>query len=128
MALQTTFQVVMPQMGDSVTEGTILEWHKQEGDQVAAGETLVEISTDKVDAEVPSPQAGTLVKIHAAEGDSVTVGSLLAELSSEGGEGEQPSARLLWAAKTAPPLHLWSTSSRPRRESPSRRGRSSNGR
>ena len=64
MAVNTTVQVTMPQMGDSVTEGTILEWHKQEGETVAADETLVEISTDKVDAEVPAPVAGTVVKIH----------------------------------------------------------------
>ena len=60
-----------PQMGESVTEGTVLEWHKQEGDPIEADETLVEISTDKVDAEVPSPASGTVVKIHAAEGDTV---------------------------------------------------------
>ena len=64
----------MPQMGDSVSEGTVLEWHKQEGDQVSEDEVLVEISTDKVDAEVPSPAAGTVVKIHVAEGDTITVG------------------------------------------------------
>ena len=85
MALQTgTFQLVMPQMGDSVAEGTVLEWHKQEGDSVAADESLVEISTDKVDAEVPSPVAGTIVKIHAAEGDTVAVGALLAEIDTGG--------------------------------------------
>ena len=54
--------------GDSVSEGTVLEWHKAEGDSVAADETLVEISTDKVDAEVPAPVDGTVVKVHAAEG------------------------------------------------------------
>ncbi len=86
MAVDTsTIQVVMPAMGDSVAEGSVLEWHKQEGDTVAADETLVEISTDKVDAEVPSPVAGTLIKIHAAEGDTVAVGSLLAEIAA--GEG-----------------------------------------
>jgi 2-oxoglutarate dehydrogenase E1 component len=84
MAVNTTIQVVMPQMGDSVTEGTILEWHKAEGDVVSADETIVEISTDKVDAEVPAPAAGTLVKIHAAEGDTVTVGSVLAEIATDG--------------------------------------------
>ncbi|MDX6642432.1 MAG: hypothetical protein QOD76_394, partial [Solirubrobacteraceae bacterium] len=84
MAVKTTVQVVMPQMGDSVTEGTILEWHKQEGDAVAADETIVEISTDKVDAEVPAPVDGTLVKIHAAEGDTVAVGAVLAEIASNG--------------------------------------------
>ncbi len=77
-------EVVMPAMGDSVTEGTVLEWHKQEGDSISEDETLVEISTDKVDAEVPSPTAGTIVKLHAAEGDTVEVGSLLAEISTTG--------------------------------------------
>src|SRR6266516_28969 len=84
MAVNTTVQVTMPQMGDSVTEGTILEWHMQEGDTVAADETLVEISTDKVDAEVPAPAAGTITKIHAAEGDTVAVGAVLAEITTNG--------------------------------------------
>src|ERR1700748_3508649 len=69
MAVDTsTVQVVMPAMGDSVAEGTVLEWHKSEGDKVAADETIVEISTDKVDAEVPAPVAGTIVKIAAGDG------------------------------------------------------------
>ncbi len=74
----------MPAMGDSVAEGTVLEWRKQEGDQVAADETIVEISTDKVDAEVPAPAAGTIVKIHAGEGETVAVGAVLAEISTNG--------------------------------------------
>jgi len=90
MAVNTTIEVVMPQMGDSVTEGTILEWHKQEGDEVGADETIVEISTDKVDAEVPAPAAGTVVKIHAAAGDTVSVGELLAEISTNGGATPAP--------------------------------------
>src|SRR5690349_23725156 len=81
----STVEVVMPAMGDSVAEGTVLEWHKQEGDTVATDETLVEISTDKVDAEVPSPASGTVVKIHAAEGDTVAVGAVLAGISANGG-------------------------------------------
>ncbi len=90
MAVDTAnFQLVMPAMGESVTEGTILEWHRQEGDAVAADETIVEISTDKVDAEVPSPIAGTLVRIHAAEGDTIEVGALLAEIAPSGdGNGD----------------------------------------
>jgi 2-oxoglutarate decarboxylase len=84
MAVNTVVQVTMPAMGDSVAEGTILEWHKQEGDTVALDEVIVEISTDKVDAEVPSPAAGTVTKIHAAEGETVTVGALLAEISANG--------------------------------------------
>src|SRR4051794_18658397 len=88
MAVNTTVEVVMPPMGDSVSEGSILEWHKQEGDEVSQDETLVEISTDKVDAEVPAPVSGTVVKIHAAEGDTVDVGSVLAEIApGENGAG-----------------------------------------
>ena len=83
MAVNTTVEVVMPPMGDSVSEGSILEWHKQEGDEVSEDETLVEISTDKVDAEVPAPVSGTVVKIHAAEGDTVGVGSVLAEIAPD---------------------------------------------
>src|SRR3954454_24876152 len=85
MAVNTTVEVVMPAMGDSVSEGSVLEWHKQEGDEVSEDETLVEISTDKVDAEVPAPVAGTIVKVHAAEGDTVEVGALLAEIAPANG-------------------------------------------
>jgi len=83
----STVQVVMPAMGDSVAEGTVLQWHKQEGDAVAVDETIVEISTDKIDAEVPSPIAGTIAKIHAAEGDTVAVGAMLAEIAAGDGAG-----------------------------------------
>ena len=81
MAVNTTVQVTLPAMGESVREGTVLEWHKQAGEAVEAGETIVDVSTDKVDAEVPAPTAGTLVAIHAAEGDTVAVGALLAEIA-----------------------------------------------
>jgi 2-oxoglutarate dehydrogenase E1 component len=85
MAVDTsTVQIVMPAMGDSVAEGTILEWHKQEGDHVEVDETVVEISTDKVDAEVPAPVNGTIVRIFAAEGETVEVGAPLAEISTNG--------------------------------------------
>ena len=92
----TTVEVVMPAMGDSVSEGTVLEWHKDVGDSVSADETLVEISTDKVDAEVPAPVDGTVVKVHAAEGDTVGVGSLLAEIAPTNGSAPrraEPSPR-----------------------------------
>ncbi len=94
MAVNTTVEVVMPAMGDSVSEGSILEWHKQEGDEVSEDETLVEISTDKVDAEVPAPISGTVVKIHASEGDTVHVGAVLAEIAPTNGAGpvEAPEA------------------------------------
>src|SRR3954462_1243111 len=108
MAVNTTVQVTLPQMGESVTEGTVLEWHKQEGDSVEADEILVEISTDKVDAEVPSPASGTVVKIHAAEGDTVDVGAVLAEIVTENGaapaaaaEPEAPAPRSRAAAPPA---------------------------
>ncbi len=84
MAVNTTVQVTLPAMGESVREGTILEWHKQEGDAVVADETLVEVSTDKVDAEVPAPVSGTLVKIHFAEGDTVAVGAVMGEIAPDG--------------------------------------------
>ena len=85
MAVSTTVQVTLPAMGESVTEGTVLQWHKAEGDQVDEGETLVDVSTDKVDAEVPAPVAGTIVKIHAAEGDTVAVGGVLGEIQPGAG-------------------------------------------
>ena len=78
----------MPQMGESVTEGTVLEWLKQVGDRVEADEPLVEISTDKVDAEIPSPAAGTLVSILAEPDSTVKVGAPLGELELDGGDGE----------------------------------------
>src|SRR3954465_15398397 len=84
MAVDATVEVTMPAMGESVTEGTVLEWHKQEGDPIEADEVLVEISTDKVDAEAPAPAGGTIIKTHAAEGDTVEVGQLLAEISTNG--------------------------------------------
>ena len=85
MATTTTVKVVAPGAGESVTEGEILEWHVSEGDQIEADATIVEISTDKVDVEVPSPVTGTVVKLHAAEGETITVGQLLAEIDPAGG-------------------------------------------
>jgi pyruvate dehydrogenase E2 component (dihydrolipoamide acetyltransferase) len=79
--------VKMPQLGETVIEGTILKWLKQEGDQVALDEPLFEISTDKVDTEVPSSAAGTLTKILVAEGETVAVGTELAEISEVGTDG-----------------------------------------
>src|SRR5689334_21194131 len=72
----------MPAMGESVAEGTILEWAKQPGDAIAADETIVEISTDKVDAEVPAPAAGTITELLADAGDTVTVGQVIARMTS----------------------------------------------
>jgi 2-oxoglutarate dehydrogenase E1 component len=73
-------QIVMPEMGESVTEGTVLEWHVSEGDSVEEGQTVVEVSTDKVDAEVPAPASGVITKLSAAVDDTVAVGAVLAEM------------------------------------------------
>src|SRR5918999_707772 len=87
----TTVQITMPQMGESVTEGTILEWLKQVGDRVDADEPVVEVSTDKVDAEVPAPAAGTLTKILAEPDSTVAVGAVLGEIEADG-NGAAPAA------------------------------------
>ena len=89
----TVIEIEMPAMGESVSEGTILEWAKQPGDSVAEDETIVEISTDKVDAEVPAPASGTLTEVLADAGDTVTVGQVIARMTS--GNGAAP-------AKAAP--------------------------
>src|SRR5436190_2448600 len=89
MATETAVDVVMPQMGVSVSEGTITKWLKSEGDQVEADEPLLEISTDKVDTEVPSPASGTLTQIVVQEGETVEVGTKLAQIGgSAAGDGQ----------------------------------------
>jgi 2-oxoglutarate dehydrogenase E2 component (dihydrolipoamide succinyltransferase) len=84
-------EVVMPQMGESITEGTISKWHKAVGDKIERDEPLLEISTDKVDAEVPAPSAGVLLEIRHQEGETVEVGTALAIVGEEG-EAAVPSA------------------------------------
>ena len=90
MATASAIDVVMPQMGVSVSEGTITKWLKQEGEQVAADEALLEISTDKVDTEVPSPGSGVLQQILVQEGETVDVGVKLAVIVPEGAAVEAP--------------------------------------
>ena len=75
----------MPQMGESIAEGTISKWLKQVGDVVERDEPILEISTDKVDAEIPAPQRGTLVEIKAEEGETVEVGTVVAFIETEAG-------------------------------------------
>ena len=75
-------EVVMPQMGVSVSEGTVTRWLKQPGDSIERDEALLEISTDKVDTEVPSPGAGILTQVLVQEGQTVEVGTLLAVIGS----------------------------------------------
>jgi 2-oxoglutarate dehydrogenase E2 component (dihydrolipoamide succinyltransferase) len=96
MATETAVDVVMPQMGVSVSEGTITRWLKQEGEHVEADEPLLEISTDKVDTEVPSPGTGTLTQILVQEGETVDVGTKLGQI---GGGGTAPAPE----APEAPP-------------------------
>jgi multifunctional 2-oxoglutarate metabolism enzyme len=96
MASTTTVDIEMPQMGESVTEGTVLEWHKKAGDYVEEGETVVEVSTDKVDAEVPAPASGTIAEVLKGEDETVKVGEVLAKLApgkdGSGANGDQPAA------------------------------------
>src|SRR5882757_2650946 len=75
--------VVMPQMGESITEGTVSKWLKQVGERVEKDEPILEISTDKVDAEVPSPGAGVLLAINTQEGETVEVGTVVAVIGEE---------------------------------------------
>ncbi len=73
-------EVVMPQMGESITEGTIVKWHKKPGERIDRDEPLFEITTDKVDTEVPAPAAGVLEQILVQEGETVAVGTVVATL------------------------------------------------
>ncbi len=86
MAQTATVQIQMPEMGESVTEGIVLEWHVAEGDFVNEGDTVVEVSTDKVDAEVPAPADGVITKLLVSVDDEVPVGAPLAEMEP-GGDG-----------------------------------------
>jgi len=92
MATGTLVDVVMPQMGVSVSEGTITRWAKAVGETIEADETIVEISTDKVDTEVPSPASGVVRELYAGEGDTVPVNTRIAVIDTggEGGGGEAP--------------------------------------
>ncbi len=91
MATPTAVDVVMPQMGVSVSEGTITKWLKQEGEEVQADEPLLEISTDKVDTEVPSPGSGVVQQILAQEGETVPVGQRIAVIGAAGAEPAEES-------------------------------------
>ena len=82
--------VVMPKMGESITEGTILEWRKKVGDTIAADEILLEIGTDKVDSEIPSPNAGVIAKILAEPNDVVEVGKVIVRIETDGDVAAAP--------------------------------------
>ena len=102
----TLVNVTLPEMGESVTEGSIVEWRKHVGDFVAEGDPLVEVTTDKVDVEVPATASGVVTQIAAREGETVSVGALLAQIDTSKGNGaaaRQPSAGN-GATVTKPPL------------------------
>ncbi len=102
-------EVIMPQMGESITEGTIVKWHKKVGDQVKKDETLLEISTDKVDSEIPSPGTGVLAEIVIAEQQTVAVRTVIAYLESEA--GQEPPGQA--SPVQAPPVHTPAPASQP---------------
>lgn len=84
-------EVVMPQMGESIVEGTLTRWLKKPGDKVERDEPLFEISTDKVDTEIPSPASGVLAEVLVPEGQTVAIKTIVARIS-EGGETAAPAA------------------------------------
>ena len=97
------YQLVMPKMGESIAEATIIRWTKNEGDIIAMDETVLEIATDKVDSEVPSPKAGKLIKILFKEGDVVPVNAVIAIVALEGSASVTAPAA---AAKTEAPIEV----------------------
>ena len=94
--------IVMPQLGESIAEGTIVRWLKKVGDTIQRDEPLLEISTDKVDAEIPSTAAGTILEIKANEGDTVLVNAVIAVIG-EAGEASAPTAAAAAPPVVAPP-------------------------
>jgi 2-oxoglutarate dehydrogenase E2 component (dihydrolipoamide succinyltransferase) len=103
-------EVVMPQMGESITEGTVSKWLKAVGDKVEKDEPLLEISTDKVDAEVPSPAAGVLLEIKTGEGETVEVGSVVGLVGAEGASTvSSPQSQVSGQTSAAPPQAVAAT-------------------
>src|SRR5438046_1797387 len=94
--------VVMPQMGESIAEGTIVRWIKKVGESVERDEPLFEISTDKVDAEIPSPVAGVVTEIRAKEGETVPVNSVVAVIGAAGSDAPVPPSRPAPVASSRP--------------------------
>ena len=104
--------VLMPQMGESIAEGTIVRWIKKVGDTVDRDEPLFEISTDKVDAEIPSPAAGVLAEIKVKEGETVAVNSVVATIGAQGearppGPEASPEARAEAGSPPVTPPAAW---------------------
>ncbi|MCB0832880.1 MAG: 2-oxoglutarate dehydrogenase, E2 component, dihydrolipoamide succinyltransferase [Bacteroidetes bacterium] len=96
--------MVMPQMGESIAEGKVLKWHKKVGDKVQKDETVLEISTDKVDSEIPSPAAGIIAELVVAEGETVAVGTLIARIETDASvsANQAPTPKVQPAQATSP--------------------------
>ena len=92
--------VLMPQLGETVSEGTVAVWHKKEGDAVAKGDMLIDVETDKVATEITAPESGVLTSINVPEGETVDVGTILAVIAVEGEAAED--AAVVPVAKAAP--------------------------
>src|SRR5512133_1686993 len=95
-------EVVMPQMGESIAEGTIVKWHKKVGEKVKKDETLLEISTDKVDSEIPAPASGTLAEIVVPENQTVSVRTVIGYLETDGNGAVTAAAAPAKSAKPEP--------------------------
>src|SRR5437588_12267061 len=95
--------VVMPQMGESIVEGTLTKWLKKKGEHVERDEPLFEISTDKVDTEIPSPAAGTLSEVLVEEGKTVGINTVVARIDEAGGAAKTAPAAAAPAKQEAPP-------------------------
>src|SRR5438132_14217852 len=99
---EQSIDVVTPAAGESVSEGTILEWRVKVGDFIKVNDTIVEISTDKVDLELPAPASGTVTEILVEEGDTVTVGQVIARIAAGDAPASDGGARAS-AAQAEPP-------------------------
>src|SRR3984957_19798521 len=95
--------VVMPQMGESIVEGTLTKWTKKVGEKIERDEPLFEISTDKVDTEIPSPSSGTLAEILVPEGQTVGINTVVGRIDETGGAGGAAPAQPAAAAPAPPP-------------------------
>ena len=112
--------IVMPQMGESIFEGTITKWLKKPGDKVQRDEPLFEISTDKVDAEIPAPASGVLQDIKVAEGATVQVNTVVGTISADGeGAAAKPAARRLLQKKESAPAKAPAPVPEPKADVPS---------
>src|SRR5205085_6106508 len=106
--------IIMPQMGESIAEGTLSKWLKKVGDDVKRDEPIFEISTDKVDAEIPAPAAGVLAEIIVKEGETVAVQTVVARLETEKGAAvAKPEAAAPSAGATTPPTSISRSGSAP---------------